>query len=85
MTPEQVEVQDWWCPSLLPVRGLLETHVLKDSLAKGKPYDVGTAENTLKKLASDGCDKEKQSAGQALIDFKEVRAGKSRTDDVSGE
>ena len=79
---EQMEIQDWWDSSALPVHGLLETHILNDLLTVGKPFTVKTVEDTLHKLTRNGSDKERRLAEQALIDFKEMRAGKQQVDGV---
>ena len=82
LTREQLEVQDWWDASSLPVHGALETHVLNDLLTANKPCDMSTVEATLRNLAAQGCEKERCLADQALIDFKEVRAGRMKMDGV---
>ena len=82
LTVEQRQVQDWRGSCALPVHGDLETHVLNDLPTQGEPYEMATVEKTLKNLAEYGCDREKTLAGQALMEFKEVRAGKQQVDGV---
>ena len=82
LTPEQVETQDWWDASGLPVHGALDTHILNDLVKQGKPFRTNTAEATLRNLACVGCEKEKRLAEQALIDLKRIRDGKQQAEGV---
>ena len=82
LTRSQREVQDWWDACALPVHGALDSHVLNDLLTVGKPFGIEIVERTLNMLLEQGSEKEKALAGQALVDFKAVRAGKQCVDGV---
>ena len=78
LTATQRRVQNWRGASTIPVHGSLETHVLNDLLAVGEPFEEKTARETLKKLATHGCEREKRLSEQALIEFDAERGPASK-------
>ena len=71
----QREVQNWREACALPVHGSLGAHVLIDLLSNGGPFGIGNAEQTFRRLAQNGCERDKTFAGQVVVDFKEMRDG----------